>query len=110
MMVRSADSIELVEVAGGPRSGSSSSVVGGVRVSMPTQPWAVVLFTDGLFEGRTSASGGRLGEEGLIAAARGLLDAGSERFVDELIQHAQRASEGFGGMDDDLAVLHVQWR
>ncbi|WP_411977475.1 PP2C family protein-serine/threonine phosphatase [Streptomyces brevispora] len=68
----------------------------------------IVLFTDGLFEGRTGP-GSRLGEDGLLAMARrhGALTARS--FVDTLVDEASEAAAPYGGLADDVAVLHLGW-
>lgn len=69
----------------------------------------VVLFTDGLFEGRTGPSE-RLGEEGLLSLAgeHGALPAGA--FVDALVDGAARGAAPYGGLADDVAVLHLGWK
>lgn len=68
----------------------------------------VVLFTDGLFEGRTGAES-RLGETGLLDLARrhGALPAAG--FVDALVRGATEGAAPYGGLADDVAVLHLGW-
>jgi serine phosphatase RsbU (regulator of sigma subunit) len=110
MMLRSRDGVEWVEVAGGPALGIFP---GGEwpehDLALPADGWELVVFTDGLFEGRASDDGDRLGEEALLAKARELPDADGEAFVDALIGHAQAVSEAYGGLDDDVAVVAVSW-
>ncbi|OPG11080.1 hypothetical protein B1R27_00960 [Streptomyces sp. GKU 895] len=65
----------------------------------------VVLFTDGLYEGRTA--GGRLGEEGLLRLASGLAHLEAQPFVDALVRGVSLLTVPFGGMRDDVAVLHL---
>ena len=112
LIVRTAGTAELVEVAGGPALGILPDPTWVTsELEMPSQPWSLTLFTDGLFEGRVTAENDRLGEDGLLQEARRLTSEGADpdTFVDGLIEHAQRTSAGFGGLDDDLAVLHLQW-
>lgn len=65
----------------------------------------VVLFTDGLYEGPTSQ--GRLGEEGLLRLAARLAHLGTQAFVDALVHGASALAAPFGGLRDDVAVLHL---
>ncbi|WP_443049569.1 PP2C family protein-serine/threonine phosphatase [Streptomyces sp. NBC_00178] len=69
----------------------------------------LVLFTDGLFEGRTGPKS-RLGEEGLLAMAakNGALEPSA--FVDSLVAEATASAAPYGGLADDVAVLHLGWR
>ncbi|MGD1223678.1 MULTISPECIES: PP2C family protein-serine/threonine phosphatase [Streptomyces] len=102
--------VEWVEVLGGPALGI---VPGGARwrvaeLSVP-EGAAVVLFTDGLFEGRVGRGTERLGEEGLLAVARELVPLAPAAFVDGLIERAEGLAEGQGGLDDDVAVLWLRW-
>ncbi|MFC6149701.1 MULTISPECIES: PP2C family protein-serine/threonine phosphatase [Mumia] len=110
VMVRSGSDVAWLEVPGGPALGILPDADWPrYELALPERG-ALVLFTDGLFEGRIAASGARLGEERLLAAARALGSLPGASFVDELIGHAQGLAEGFGGLDDDVAVLHVTWR
>ncbi|MEU2248411.1 SpoIIE family protein phosphatase [Streptomyces sp. NPDC019224] len=70
---------------------------------------ALVLFTDGLFEGRTGPRS-RLGEEGLLGMARDLGRLAARPFVDALVAGASAAAAPHGGLADDVAVLHLGWR
>ncbi|KUL72317.1 hypothetical protein ADL34_21125 [Streptomyces sp. NRRL WC-3605] len=65
----------------------------------------VVLFTDGLYEGRTA--GGRLGEEGLLRLAGRLAHLEAQTFVDALVRGVSQLAAPFGGLRDDVAVLHL---
>lgn len=69
----------------------------------------LVLFTDGLFEGRTGPKS-RLGEDGLLAMAGkyGALEPGA--FVDALVAEATESASPYGGLADDVAVLHLGWK
>ncbi|MFE3903538.1 PP2C family protein-serine/threonine phosphatase [Streptomyces sp. NPDC059153] len=68
----------------------------------------IVLFTDGLFEGRTGP-GSRLGEDGLLAMARRHGAMAARAFVDTLVDEAAGAASPYGGLADDVAVLHLGW-
>ncbi|WP_185806082.1 PP2C family protein-serine/threonine phosphatase [Streptomyces sp. RP5T] len=65
----------------------------------------IVLFTDGLYEGRTA--GGRLGEEGLVRLAGRLAHLEAQSFVDALVRGVSLLAAPFGGLRDDVAVLHL---
>ncbi|MEV8089631.1 PP2C family protein-serine/threonine phosphatase [Streptomyces nigra] len=65
----------------------------------------IVLFTDGLYEGRTP--GGRLGEEGLLRLAGRLAHLEAQTFVDALVRGVSQLAAPFGGLRDDVAVLHL---
>ncbi|WP_406396116.1 PP2C family protein-serine/threonine phosphatase [Streptomyces sp. NBC_00887] len=69
----------------------------------------LVLFTDGLFEGRTGPQS-RLGEEGLLAMARRHGALPPRAFVDALVAEATESASPYGGLADDVAVLHLGWR
>ena len=68
---------------------------------------ALMLFTDGLFEGYDGPGDRRLGTEGLI---RVVLDAG-DRDAEALLDHLVLTTQGLnsGRHADDLAVLHLAW-
>jgi serine phosphatase RsbU (regulator of sigma subunit) len=111
MFVRRGGAVELLEVDAGPALGLLPAPEWPVEdLDLPEEQWSLVLFTDGLFEGRTSADGDRLEEEGLLAVARDLQAGDSDRFVDGLIAGAQALSEPYGGLVDDVAVVHVRRR
>jgi serine phosphatase RsbU (regulator of sigma subunit) len=79
------------------------------------QSWSVVMYTDGLVEGKVGAGPERLGSEGLIrliekeraqdpAGGAAGPDAGAgERLADGIISQARELNGG--DLDDDLAVL-----
>ncbi|MFJ6070977.1 PP2C family protein-serine/threonine phosphatase [Streptomyces sp. NPDC093065] len=102
--------VRWVEVAGGPALG----VVPGLanwpvqELSLPVGA-ALVLFTDGLFEGYVGRGKERLGEEGLLRLAQEVADLTPDAFVDGLIHRAETLAESQGGLDDDVAVLHLRW-
>ncbi|MFJ4840547.1 PP2C family protein-serine/threonine phosphatase [Streptomyces sp. NPDC088746] len=69
----------------------------------------LVLFTDGLFEGRTGPKS-RLGEEGLLAMAGKYGALEPRAFVDALVAEATEGASPYGGLADDVAVLHLGWK
>jgi len=110
LLMRDGGRVEWVEVPGGPALG----VVPGHAdwpvedLSVPTDA-AVVLFTDGLFEGHVGRGSERLGEDGLLRLAGERAALAPEPFVDELIACAESLAEAQGGLADDVAVLHLHW-
>ncbi|MFF6992113.1 SpoIIE family protein phosphatase [Streptomyces sp. NPDC010273] len=110
LLMRDGGAVNWVEVAGGPALG----VVPGLadwpveELAVP-QDAAVVLFTDGLFEGHVGRGAERLGEDGLLRLARERAGLAPEPFVDELIESAERLAEAQGGLADDVAVMHLHW-
>jgi serine phosphatase RsbU (regulator of sigma subunit) len=78
------------------------------ELAVPTDA-AVVLFTDGLFEGHVGRGSERLGENGLLRLARERAALAPEPFVDELIACAETLAEAQGGLADDVAVMHLHW-
>jgi serine phosphatase RsbU (regulator of sigma subunit) len=72
--------------------------------------WSLLLYTDGLIEGRTGAGTARLGSEGLVAMVRGELEtAGAEAgLVASLVERAEELNGG--PMLDDVAAFLVQRR
>nr|WP_245547166.1 SpoIIE family protein phosphatase [Nocardia brevicatena] len=69
----------------------------------------LMLFTDGLFEGRAGRDGARLGEDGLLHIARTVPAGHPETFVDELIGRVEELASEAGGLDDDLAIIYLRW-
>jgi serine phosphatase RsbU (regulator of sigma subunit) len=73
--------------------------------------WTVLLYTDGLVEGRVGAGSQRLGADGLIHGIEALVPgeqgSGPARQVERLLgRMIERVRELNGGdLDDDLAVL-----
>jgi serine phosphatase RsbU (regulator of sigma subunit) len=80
--------------------------------------WTVLMYTDGLIEGKVGTGPERLGSEGLIKIiekARAQVPAGpatdrqaTERIVDSVIGQARELNGG--ALDDDLAVLAISGR
>jgi serine phosphatase RsbU (regulator of sigma subunit) len=107
---RVAGRVDLVEGEVGPALGLVTGH-GWRDEEMPLPPGAsLMLFTDGLFEGRTGPGSERLGEEGLVTMARELADRPAAAFVDGLIERVETATAPYGGLADDVAVVHLRWR
>lgn len=67
--------------------------------------WSLMLYTDGLIEGRTGPGRGRLGQDGMLALVGRLLDEGLAG--DDLLHGAVTEARALNGGDltDDVAVL-----
>src|SRR6266581_2044134 len=68
--------------------------------------WSILLFTDGLIEGRIGKGSERLGSEGLmdlIRDARGGPDQPADELLDKVIDRVRELNGG--DLDDDLAAL-----
>jgi serine phosphatase RsbU (regulator of sigma subunit) len=68
--------------------------------------WTILLYTDGLIEGRIGKGPERLGSEGLmdlIGDALGGPDKSGEELLDQVIDSVRELNGG--DLDDDLAVL-----
>ena len=94
----------------GPRAEWRSS-----EVTLGTD-WSVLIYTDGLIEGRIGAGPGRLGGDGLIDSVQTLLRAmpsawsqprqpRDEWLLDQLVRRVRELNGG--DLDDDLAALAV---
>ncbi|WP_428981490.1 PP2C family protein-serine/threonine phosphatase [Nocardia brasiliensis] len=110
MLLRARGGVEWVEVPGGPALGFFPG-----RAEWRTHELTLdfdcglMLFTDGLFEGYNGTGPDRLGEDGLLTLARTVSATEPELFVDELIGRAEALAEARGGLDDDVAVMYLQW-
>ena len=68
--------------------------------------WSILLYTDGLIEGRIGKGSERLGSEGLMDLIReslSALDRPGEELLDQVINRVRELNGG--DLDDDLAVL-----
>ncbi|MBP2477395.1 serine phosphatase RsbU (regulator of sigma subunit) [Crossiella equi] len=72
------------------------------EVALP-ESWRLLLFTDGLFEGRTGYGSQRLGEDGLVDLLRTRPDPDEPDWPDEVINEVQRLNGG--PLTDDVAML-----
>ena len=71
---------------------------------------ALVLLTDGLFEGHSGTGAERLGEDGLLELARSLVAVPGSAFVDALIDQVEAMAQTHGGFSDDVAVVRLERR
>ena len=104
--------VDLVEPACGPALGLVPGAAAWTSEDVPLpRDGALMLFTDGLFEGRVAATGSaRLGEEGLTELARNRNHLPAPQFVDALINDAEEIAAAGGGLADDVAVVHMEWK
>jgi serine phosphatase RsbU (regulator of sigma subunit) len=80
------------------------------RHELPEQ-WSLLLYTDGLIEGRTGAGAARLGDDGLVTMVREELGNGRDGETGLVAALVERAEELNGGpLLDDVAALLVQRR
>ncbi|WP_228538109.1 PP2C family protein-serine/threonine phosphatase [Nocardia sp. XZ_19_385] len=111
MLVRSPTKTEWVEVPGGPalgfRPGRAEWPVAELTLAAGC---GLMLVTDGLFEVRVDDRGTRLGEAGLLAMANTVTADQAADYLDELIGGVESAAASTGGLEDDVAVVYLQWR
>jgi serine phosphatase RsbU (regulator of sigma subunit) len=93
----------------GERLGVPLGIVEGAKweaLEVPLEPgWSLLLYTDGVFEGRVGAGAERLGHErmaALVLDIRHNTGAGGRDLLDELIARAERLNSG--PLDDDVAL------
>jgi serine phosphatase RsbU (regulator of sigma subunit) len=94
-----------------PGLGSAGEDWPGTQVKLG-EVWSVLLYTDGLIEGRIGRGSERLGSEGLMDLIAEALDdqadpaaghLGGDRLLDRLVEQVRRLNGG--DLDDDLAIL-----
>jgi serine phosphatase RsbU (regulator of sigma subunit) len=79
-----------------------------VDLGGPEDAWSLMLYTDGLIEGRVGAGTARLGTEGMVELVeRGLrADLGGEDLLDATLTEARRLNSG--ELTDDVAVILLE--
>jgi len=91
---------------GGPALGvvSGSGLWPGRRVRLGPE-WGLMLYTDGLIEGRIGAGSRRLGQEGLVGLLADHREAGlrDDRLIDTAMSEVEELNGG--ALADDVAVL-----
>lgn len=107
MLVQAGGTVEWLEPAGGPALGLRVGDWPSEELELPAGH-ALLLLTDGLFEGYSGEGMQRLGEDGLLALARAHAHRPGPAFVDALINGAQELAQPRGGLTDDIAVLRVE--
>jgi serine phosphatase RsbU (regulator of sigma subunit) len=99
----------LLRDGGGPPLGVIADAVWPARaVALPPE-WSILLFTDGLIEGRTGNGSRRLGDEGLVQLIERARDATAGSGA--MLRHVVSAAEELNGgplVDDVAAVLITQ--
>jgi serine phosphatase RsbU (regulator of sigma subunit) len=78
-----------------------------VRVRLGAE-WGLLLYTDGLIEGRVGAGSRRLGQEGLVALVADHRAGGvvHQQLIDSAIAEVEELNGG--ALTDDVAVLLVE--
>lgn len=99
--------VKWLEPPGAPALGLHSADWPQHEVDLPEE-CALVLLTDGLFEGHSGQGNKRLGEDGLLELAQSLVDLQGAAFVDALIGGAEERAQEHGGLTDDIAVVRVE--
>jgi serine phosphatase RsbU (regulator of sigma subunit) len=110
LLLRSPAGVELIEGSPGPAVGLVPSPE-WTETELTLPPGAsLVLFTDGLFEGRTGPGSERLGEHGLADLAADLAALPPAAFVDTLLERTEVVAGQYGGLADDVAIVHLRWK
>lgn len=107
MLLHSGGTVEWVEPPAGPALGLKGNDWPLHELELPAGH-ALLLLTDGLFEGYSGTGSERLGEDGLLALARSHAGSPGPAFVDALIDSAEQLSQPRGGLTDDIAVVNVE--
>ena len=107
MLVQAGGTVHWHEPAGGPALGLHAGDWPSEELDLPTGQ-ALLLLTDGLFEGYSGEGTQRLGEDGLLDLARAHANQPGPAFVDALINGAQALAHPRGGLTDDIAVLRIE--
>jgi serine phosphatase RsbU (regulator of sigma subunit) len=110
LLLRTPGRVEFIEGPAGPALGLVTDVAWRTEELPLPADAGLVLFTDGLFEGRVGPGSERLGEDGLVAMAREVADLPAAAFLDALIERTEAAASRYGGLADDIAVLHLSWK
>lgn len=110
LLLRTAGRVDFIEGQAGPALGLVAGVGWRTEELLLPAGAGLVLFTDGLFEGRVGPGSERLGEDGLVAMARELAGLPAAEFLDTLIEQTEAAASRYGGLADDVAVVHLGWK
>jgi serine phosphatase RsbU (regulator of sigma subunit) len=81
------------------------------RIDVPLDgAWSLLLYTDGLIEGRVGEGTQRLGQDGMVRLASRLLAAGlgGEELLDAAVTEVRELNGG--ELTDDLAAVLLEWR
>ncbi len=101
------NSVEWLEPAAGPALGLNGTEWPLEELELP-EGHALVLLTDGMFEGHSGEGNERLGEQGLLEMARSLVHLPGAEFGNALIDGAELRAQAHGGLSDDIAMVRVE--
>ncbi|OBB61997.1 fused response regulator/phosphatase [Mycobacterium sp. 852013-51886_SCH5428379] len=107
MLLHGPGGVDWLEPPAGPALGLGGTAWPLNELELP-EGHAVLLLTDGLFEGHSGVGNQRLGEEGLLALARSVAGLSGADFVETLIGEAEKRAQSHGGLTDDIAVVRVE--
>jgi len=108
MLMHGPDTVEWVEPPAGPALGLGGGTTWPLNELELPEGHAILLLTDGLFEGHSGQGNQRLGEDGLLAVARSLAALSGPDFVENLINEAENRAQTHGGLTDDIALVRVE--
>jgi serine phosphatase RsbU (regulator of sigma subunit) len=101
------NSVEWVEPPAGPALGLNGTEWPLSELELPAGH-ALVLLTDGMFEGHSGQGNERLGEQGLLELARSLAHLPGPEFGNALVDGAEQRAHAHGGLTDDIAMVRVE--
>ena len=105
-MLAGGRAVELEVPAGPPVGVDTSSRWRVVRVELPPRPWSLLVYTDGLVEGRSSPDGPRpFGHDRLLAILDGREPPLDDADLDAVLAVARTANGG--PMPDDVVMVAV---
>ncbi len=107
MLRHGPNTVEWLDPPAGPALGLNGTEWPLNELELP-QGHALILLTDGMFEGHSGEGNERLGETGLLEMARSLASLPGRVFVDALVDGAEERALAHGGLTDDIAVVRVE--
>ncbi|HEY7258005.1 MAG TPA: PP2C family protein-serine/threonine phosphatase [Gaiellales bacterium] len=97
---------ELAVPAGPPIGVDAASQWHEVRLDLPPRPWSLLVYTDGLVEGRTRPDGPRpFGDERLLGVVGGMEAPLGSADLDQILAVVKKANGG--PMPDDVVMVAV---
>lgn len=107
MLLHGSGTVDWLEPPAGPALGLGASEWPMTQLELrPGQ--ALLMLTDGIFEGHSGRGNERLGEDGLLDLARSVANLPGREFVQALIDGAGERAKSHGGLSDDIAVVRVE--